>query len=102
VIIELLGVLALGISWDAWTRYLKHKEKVIGLKASNADIVIRNLLELKTAQQEAVEALEASVEKNRAILKGFIDSMTDLVKISEEDKQNLQNRLVSAKLGKKI
>ena len=88
-------------AWDSWCRYLRHKEQVAALRNDRQDRLILELQVLRALFQQNAELVESSVEKNRAVLKGFIDSMTDIVKISEEDKQQLQNRLVASKLGKK-
>lgn len=99
-ILLVVGCLAYGF-WDGWCRYLKHKERVQSLVNQRQDILLTQLSELSGLLNQSISTVDASVEKNRAILKGFIDSMTDIVKISEEDKQSLQNRLVASKLGMK-
>lgn len=101
MILELVSVLALGLAWEGWSRYLKHKERVTSLRNDRQDMLLKELGHLRELMTRTSDDIGVSIEKNRAILKGFIDSMTDLVKISEEDKQNLQNRLVAARLGKK-
>lgn len=66
------------------------------VSALNEQMQLRNKL-----LDECVVTLESLTEKNRAIMKGFVDSMTDLVKLSEEDKQVLLNRLAASKFDKK-
>lgn len=80
--------------WDMWRRYLQSKERLAGLRASQEVHILGMLHDLKPA-------LEDAIDKNRAIMQGFINSMTDIVKISEEEKAHLKNQLAASKLGRK-
>lgn len=88
-------------AWDAWKRYLAHKERVESLISHRHNVLVKELSNLQELLRGTTDEVGASIEKNRAILKTFLASMTDIVTLSEEEKSNLQNRLVAAKYGKK-
>lgn len=92
----MVTILVIGILvWDVARRWLDH-EALIVTKAG------KEVVELSQELRKAVERQDSLVETQRAIMKGFIDSMTAIVKISEEEKQHLINKVAAAKMGKKI
>jgi len=98
----ILGPIGFWFTWDAWKRYLKHQENLASMRASHEGLLLRQVGELKAELDTVLDDVSGSIEKNRAILKGFLDSMTDIVKLSEEEKSNLKNRLAAARLDKKV
>jgi len=46
-------------------------------------------------------ALDDSTERVRLVLSAFINSATDIISISEEEKKHLRNKLATAQLNKK-
>lgn len=55
---------------------------------------------LETFQKRLDRNLDDSNEYSRAVLSAFINSATDIITISEEEKKHLRNKLSAAKLNK--
>lgn len=96
--IELALAFVAGLIWDMWRRYLASRESLAGVRVSQEHHILARLEKLSDAFQDVSERVDGSVEKHRAIMQGFVNSMSDIVKLSEEEKSNLKNRLAAAKL----
>jgi hypothetical protein len=72
----------------------------IGMAKSRADELVRSLDDL-TSKTIALElAVEAGEDRRNAALKTFLESFAELIKINEEQKKHLQNKLQAKKLDK--
>ena len=118
IYLSLLGLVSVLALWDAWRRNLQNdREKFeracarmkerddsyqddVKETLADAQHLRREFAELTKQLDDAVEKQEEALGTNRAILKTFLDSIADLVKLSEEEKQNLRNRLTARKMDK--
>lgn len=90
MIIELILGLGCLATWDGWRRYLKHKHELAGLRAGQETRILSEL-----------SVLQESVDKQPVVFKTFLESIFDLMKLQEAEKQNLRNKVEAAKLGRK-
>lgn len=93
MLIEVLGALAVLALWDYGRRRLashdQRQDKLLAITHS-----------LKTSADTYASKLDDTNEYMRLVLSNFINSATDIITISEEEKKHLRNRLAASKLNK--
>ena len=88
-------------AWDVARRYFLHVAVVRDKGIKEAADQIKLVTDLKESLILMVERYDSSVDTYRTITRGFLESMTAIVKLNEEEKKHLINRVAASKLEKR-